>query len=548
MAGFDPDEFLASKEEPAFDPDAFLNTPAAPEYDGPSPNLTPWQALGEDLVTQGKAALGGFTMGALPYAIAGVDSVVNDSKFDESLAEQKKIYNEAERKEPLAALGGSLLTPMPGAGASKGLAKVAKMAGTGAAAGGVESYLHNEKEGTGEKLFDASLPALIGGTLGGTVGALTNRAGAKADEALVPLKNEIVAGNEAAKAEYAKLGEKAEDLAAKHLLKGNETAIRVTQTAEQKLKERAYRNLLKKMEKDGDPEGKLKAALAKLEAEAAGVDASKQGLLGREAQRDYDAVRNFEDALRAKGDASPEALAQLEALKAKAGDVGERRMLDIAANPPEARADAKYAAMKKLIEDRKAALLAEKPKSADPLSLAADLAQKNVPDEAVEKLYAKYRGEARRLKLLKDAPPALSTEEARARALKRLQDPDFVARDLKNPALDRQLKAGAQTKPMPSDAELAKQLPKGEGLFSGAAKAALSPVRGPARALLGLAAESPKMSQGGYATRKYLEKAADTTQFGGKAGPGIANVTPASGHLADIVKKLLARDEEKGRD
>ncbi len=127
---------------------------------------SPMEGLGEDLVKAGKSALDGFTMGALPYAVAGVDSLVNDSKFDESLAEQKKGYNQAVSEQPAASLGGALLTPMLGVGALKGAAKAGAMGLTAGGASALSAGLHSEKP-LQKALTEDALPAGAVGLGGG---------------------------------------------------------------------------------------------------------------------------------------------------------------------------------------------------------------------------------------------------------------------------------------------------------------------------------------------------------------------------------------------
>ncbi len=686
-----------------------------------SPNDTPTQALGKDLMTQYKSGVNALTLGALPYGVAAADSALHDVSFDEALRDAKAEGNDVEKRAPVAALAGSLLTPLPGVGASKGIAKVAKMAASAGGAGFLNSYLHNENPDRGQAATDALIPAAVGGVVGGGFGAASNKAGTAKQGLLAPAKTAINEGNVSAEKTYNDALTRAEDKGAQHLLNANEaergtaqkaewaandlaskhageTALHMDRTtalrqkaeddateqllkqnakdvagaraegeaadtyakryadesskasqakelagrkaqakavkevrsenmaevkpyekADKSLRDRAISDLLKKTRENGGSEAKLKAKIEDVLAKKQGVEATEGAHIGRESQRDYDALRSFEDALRAKGDASPEALAQLEKLKAAAGNVGERRMLDIAANPPEARAAAKVAAEKALAEKRLQALLAEKPKAPGAMEAAKELDAPVLPKEAIDMVHAKYREAAQKMGQLpkkadrlsrdqilalakqrntpewlaerdpalsarlnakeplpaavpyptrpvpselspdlarylaqkqasnvkvppaplpdaypfptKPVPTPLSVNQARLKALEKLKEPDFITRDLRDPALARQIKAGPQTTPMPPDAELAKTLPKYGTL------AAINPMNKPAR-LLGLS-KGPKFmeSQGGYRALDALENA-------GTGRSRVANLTPAGGHIPDLIRKLLGDNED----
>ncbi len=173
---------LSPEEVKALGLDAPADAPV-PHSDGPSPNLTPWQALGEDLLGKGadvspndspagalgkdlmvqfKSGVNGLTLGALPYGVAAADSALHDVPFDEALRDAKHEGNDVEKRAPASALLGSLLTPIPGAGEARGALKVAKMAASGAGAAGLNSYLHNENPDRAGAVVEAIPAAALG--------------------------------------------------------------------------------------------------------------------------------------------------------------------------------------------------------------------------------------------------------------------------------------------------------------------------------------------------------------------------------------------------
>lgn len=173
MAKFDPDKYLQKVESKTFDPDAYLTNKVEPVIEEPSMTESFVRGAAQGASFGFADELAGAVDALSKLAQEGGDLEDLKAEYTKGRDESRELYRKAEEANPITStvgnFAGGFAVPVPGANAllqgAKGINKFGKLAGIGAAAGGLTSVGMSDKETAGELLDEAASGAKAGAVL-----------------------------------------------------------------------------------------------------------------------------------------------------------------------------------------------------------------------------------------------------------------------------------------------------------------------------------------------------------------------------------------------